>query len=289
MPIGHRTHTTFILLALALTLTGCGSGSRARPVSIKGSDTMILLGQRWAEVYMRGHPGAVVAVTGGGSGTGIAALIHGTADIAEASRPMAPEERATIEKETGAPVEEHAVAKDGVTVYVHDSNPLPSLTLAQLKGIYTGAITNWKAVGGPDRPITVYSRENSSGTYVFVKEHVLGGADYTPAAQSLPGTAAVVNAVSRDPGGVGYGGIAYGKGIRHVAIVNAAGAPIEPSEATIASGAYPLSRPLYWYLTKRAPQGARDLLAWVLAPAGQAEVRPVGYFPVAGAPADSAR
>ena len=293
MPIGYRTWITHLALGIGLSLAaiGCGNGStaRARPVTIKGSDTMVLLGQRWAEVYMGRHPDAVLAVTGGGSGTGIAALIHGTTDIAESSRPMKPEERAEIERTTGAPVEEHAVARDGVTIYVHDSNPIAHLTLEQLKGMYTGAITNWKAVGGPDRPITIYSRENSSGTYVFFKEHVLGGADYAAAAQSLPGTAAVVNAVARDPGGVGYGGIAFGKGIRHVAILDAQGAPIEPTEVTIASGAYPLSRPLYWYMTARAPQGARDLLAWTLGPEGQAEVRGVGYFPIAGAPADSAR
>ena len=270
-----------IALTLTLCIAGCApGGARSRAVTVKGSDTMVLLGQRWAEVYMREHPGRVVAVTGGGSGTGIAALIHGTTDIAEASRPMKPEEKAEVEKTSGAPVEEHAVARDGVTVYVHDSNPVATLTLAQLRGIYTGAITNWKAVGGPDRPITVYSRENSSGTYVFFKEHVLAGADYAPSAQSLPGTAAVVHAVTRDPGGVGYGGIAYGKGIRHVSIVDAEGRAVAPSESTIVAGAYPLSRPLYWYLTAKAPPGARDLLAWALSPAGQAEVRAAGYFPI---------
>jgi phosphate transport system substrate-binding protein len=193
---------------------------------------------------------------------------------------MKEEERAKIQQNTGAPVEEHAVARDGVTVYVHQSNPLTQITMEQLKGIYTGTITNWKELGGPDEPIVVYSRENSSGTYVFFKEHVLGGADYVANTQSLPGTAAVVNAVSKDARGIGYGGIAYGSGIRHLAVVGADGAPVEPSEAAIQSGAYPLSRPLYWYLTSRAPQAAKDLLAWVLSPEGQGHVKDVGYFPI---------
>ena len=276
----------FALLALvALLAAGCGGGGaggggRAARVSVKGSDTMVILGQKWADTYMKSQKGAVVAVTGGGSGTGIAQLINGTADIAQSSRPMKDEEKAKIQEATGAPVEEVAVAKDGVTVYVHNTNPVTRLTMEQLKGIYTGAITNWKDVGGPDANIVAYSRENNSGTYVFFKEHVLGGADFAAAAQTLPGTAAVVNAVSKDPGGIGYGGIAYGGAVKHVGIAGADGTVVEPSEATIQDGTYALSRPLYWYLTKNTPQAGRDLLAWVTSPEGQAAVTEVGYFPV---------
>jgi phosphate transport system substrate-binding protein len=193
---------------------------------------------------------------------------------------MKDEEKAKIQETTGAPVEEHAVARDGVTIYVHNSNPLPQITMDQLRGIYTGAITNWRDLGGADRPITVYSRENNSGTYVFFKEHVLGGADFVATAQTLPGTAAVVNAVSRDPGGIGYGGIAYGEGIKHVGVAGADGAPVAANEATIKDGSYPLSRPLYWYMTAKAPAEARALREWVTSPAGQAHVQEVGYFPV---------
>jgi phosphate transport system substrate-binding protein len=242
---------------------------------------MVILGQKWADVYMKSHPGAIVAVTGGGSGTGIAALINGTTDIAEASRPMTGEERAKAAETTGAAIEEHPVARDGVTVYVNEQNPLATITLPQLKGIYTGAITNWKDLGGPDRAIVVYSRENNSGTYVFFKEHVLAGADYVASAQTLPGTAAVVNAVGKDPGGIGYGGIGYGGGIKHLAVVGADGQAVQPSEATIADGTYPLSRPLYWYMSANVAPAARDLLAWVLSPAGQEVVTEAGYFPLA--------
>ena len=270
---------------LALVAAGCGGGGgggggRAARVSVKGSDTMVILGQKWADTYMKSHQGAVVAVTGGGAGTGIAQLINGTADIAQSSRPMKDEEKAKIQEATGAPVEEVAVAKDGVTVYVHNSSPVTKLTLDQLKGIYTGAITNWKDVGGPDARIVAYSRENNSGTYVFFKEHVLGGADFAATAQTLPGTAAVVNAVSKDPGGIGYGGIAYGGAVKHVGIAAADGAVVEASETTIQDGSYALSRPLYWYLTKNTPQAGRDLLTWVTSPEGQAAVTEVGYFPV---------
>jgi phosphate transport system substrate-binding protein len=240
---------------------------------------MVILGSKWAEIYMGSHAGKTIAVTGGGSGTGIAALINGTTDIAQSSRPMEDSERAEIQKATEAPVEEHVVARDGVKVYVHSSNPVASVTIEQLAGVYTGKITNWKELGGPDRPITVYSRENSSGTYVFFKEHVLDGADFAPATQTLPGTAAVVNAVTRDENGIGYGGIAYGDGVRHVPVAKAGAAPIEANETTIMDGTYPLSRPLYWYLTKRTPASAREFLDWAKSPEGQAHVKDVGYFP----------
>jgi phosphate transport system substrate-binding protein len=274
------------LLAVLPLVAGCGrgggegGGGRQRPISVKGSDTMVILGQKWADEYMKAHEGTVVAVTGGGSGTGIAQLINGTADIAQSSRPMKDEEKAKIQETTGAPVSETAVARDGVTIYVHTSNPLAQVTMDQLKGIYTGTITNWKDLGGADRPIVVYSRENNSGTYVFFKEHVLGGDDFMPGAQTLPGTAAVVNAVSRDPNGIGYGGIAYGTGIKHVGVAGAGGGPVEATEATIKDGTYPLSRPLYWYMTSKAPEAAKTMRDWVLSAEGQAHVQEVGYFPV---------
>lgn len=278
--MNSKFRQSVVFLAMLLVVAGCATRKpEARRVSVKGSDTMVILGSKWAEMYMQANPGRTIAVTGGGSGTGIAALINGTTDIAESSRPMEDTERAEIQKATGAAVEEHVVARDGVTVYVHPSNTVKSVTMAQLADIYTGKITNWKELGGPDRPITLYGRENSSGTYVFLKEHVLGGKDYAPATQTLPGTAAVVNAVTKDENGIGYGGIAYGAGVRHLGVSKDGAAPVEPSEATILDGSYPLSRPLYWYLTKRSPEGARAFLQWVTSPEGQGHVKDVGYFP----------
>jgi phosphate transport system substrate-binding protein len=240
---------------------------------------MVLLGQRWAEEFMKGAGAPKVQVTGGGSGTGMAALINGTTDIAMSSRSIKPAEAAQVKQKFQAEPRETPVAKDGVTFYVHASNPIEALTEAQLKGIYVGDITNWKEVGGPDQAIVVYSRENSSGTYVFVKEEVLDNEDYTPSAQTLPGTAAVVNAVSKETFGIGYGGAAYAKGVKELK-VKVGEAAIEPSAENIKSGKYPLSRNLFFY-TRGEPTGpAQRYIDYVLSPEGQQLVTSVGYFPV---------
>jgi phosphate transport system substrate-binding protein len=263
----------------AASLAGAISAGAA--VTIKGSDTMVILGQRWAEVYMRTHPGAVVQVTGGGSGTGIAALINGSADIAQSSRPISEKERAEIAARHGAPAVEIPTAMDGIAIYVHGANPVPRLTLDQLKMIYQGDITNWRQVGGPDLGIALYSRENNSGTYVFFKERVLGREDFSPECQMLQGTASIVHVVARDPHAIGYGGIGYTSGVRTVAI--AADSTSEYYEVTrdnVTARKYPLSRSLYWY-TPGPPKGpARDLIDWVLGPEGQRVVGKVGYYPL---------
>jgi phosphate transport system substrate-binding protein len=247
----------------------------AAAVTVKGSDTMVILAQRWAEEYMAKNPSKKVQVTGGGSGTGIAALINGTTEIANSSRAMKESEKEKLRGRFNTPGVETSVAKDGVAFYVHESNPVKSLSVEQLKRIYQGDLTNWKDVGGPDAPIVVYSRENSSGTYVFVKEEVLGGGDFTERAQTLPGTAAVVNAVSKERNGIGYGGGAYAKGVREVRVNG-----VLPSLETIQSGKYPLSRDLFMY-TRAQPSGeVKDFIDFCLSPAGQGIVSKVGYFPV---------
>jgi phosphate transport system substrate-binding protein len=173
------------------------------------------------------------------------------------------------------------VARDGLTIYVHESNPVKELTLEQLRLVYTGATTNWKQLGGADSRIVLYSRENSSGTYVYFKDHVLKGQDYAASAQTLPGTAAVVNAVARDPNGIGYGGAAYAKGIREVAVKKDAQVPgVLPTEATIRDGSYPITRSLFFY-TRTKPSGdVKALVDWVLSEEGQKVVTKVGYFPI---------
>jgi phosphate transport system substrate-binding protein len=253
----------------------------ARGITIKGSDTMVILGQRWAEAYMNAHPGSLIQVTGGGSGTGIAALINGTTDICQASRPMKDDEKKKLRERYQTMGVEIPVAKDGLSIYLNDASPVQALSLAQLRDIYTGAVTNWKAVGGPDAPITLYGRENNSGTYVYFKDNVLLGKDYSPRCQTLPGTAAVVNAVARDPNGIGYGGAAYAKGVRECAVKKDAGSPaVAPSAATVKDGTYPISRYLYFY-TRTKPAGpVKDFVTWVLSGEGQQLVVQVGYFPV---------
>lgn len=255
---------------------GAGRGGR---VSVKGSDTMVVLAQRWAEAYMRGHAGTTIEVSGGGSGTGIAALLNGTTDVANASRPLSERERRDL-AQGGAPAVETQVALDALAIYVHEDNPVRSLTIPQLREIFRGRITSWAAVGGPDRPIVLYSRENNSGTYAYFKEHVLEGDDFATSAQTLPGTAAVINAVSRDPGGIGYGGIGYASGIRTLPIATEGGEPIEPTMENATSGRYPLARFLFM-VTRGEPTGAaRDLIDWVRSAEGQALVRDVGFYPL---------
>ncbi|MGC4001064.1 MAG: phosphate ABC transporter substrate-binding protein [Anaeromyxobacter sp.] len=266
-----------ILLALAAAALPLFASAAT---TVKGSDTMVILAQRWAEEYMKSNPGKKVQVTGGGSGVGIAALINGTTDIANSSRSIKGDEKAKVRDRYSVLPTETAVAKDGVTVYVHESNPVAQLTTDQLRGIFNGDITNWKEVGGPDAKIALYSRENSSGTYVFFKEHVLQGDDYAPQAQTLPGTAAVVNAVAKEKLGIGYGGAAYAKGVREVKVVAKDGQAYLPTAENIAANKYPLARPLFMY-TRGKPSGeAADFIRYCLSPEGQALVSKVGYFPV---------
>lgn len=271
-----------ILIASALVLARCAQKNEVRPVTIKGSDTMVILGQRWAEHYMGAHPGAVVQVTGGGSGTGIAALINGTTDICQSSRPMKDTERAQMKTKFGREPDEVLVARDGLAVYVNEANPLSEITLAQVRSIYQGEVQNWKALGGPDAPILLYSRENNSGTYAYFKEHVLDGGDFSARAQTLPGTAAVVNAVSKDANGIGYGGDAYATGVKLLGLKKDDGTPaVLPSDATIHDGSYPLSRGLFFYLRGEPTAEAKTFIDFCLSAEGQKLVTEVGYFPIA--------
>src|SRR5436190_9291600 len=216
-----------LLATLVPQLSTCFGGS----ITVKGSDTLVILAQKWAEVYMGKHPETKIQVTGGGSGVGFAALQNQTTDIADASRPIKAKEVEACVKAFGKRPREYKVAVDGLSVYVNNDNPVKELSLEQLEGIFTGAIKNWKQVGGNGAPITIYSRENSSGTYEFFKEHVLKGKDFTSSAQTMQGTAALLQSVSRDPKGIGYGGAAYGHGAKALKIKKTPDSPaIEATE-----------------------------------------------------------
>jgi phosphate transport system substrate-binding protein len=291
----RRLGIVFVISAvLALALVACsgrhggeeqGSGTRSGggggSLTIKGSDTMVIMAQRWAEAFMAKNPGTRVQVSGGGSGTGIAALINGTADVATSSRAIKDREREQVrEGRDGAQAHETRVALDALAIYVHRDNPIASLTIPQLRQIYRNEVTNWNQVGGPHRPIVLYSRENNSGTYAYFKEHVLDDADFAPTTQTLPGTAAVINAVSRDSNAIGYGGIAFGEGVRVVPVAGEDGTPVEPNLANATSGRYPISRFLHLY-TAGEPQGtARQFIDFTLSPEGQRLVENVGYYPL---------
>ncbi len=266
-----------------LTLWSASGPVTARTdITIKGSDTMVILMKQWAQAYSRLNSGVSIQVTGGGTGTGMAALINRTTEICMASRPLRPDEaEAGIKAFRRRPVG-HEVALDALVVFVNESNPVKVLSLSQLAGLFTGQIVNWRSVGGPDAPVVLYSRENSSGTYEFFKEKVLDGRDFAQHTQTMPGTAAVLAAISRDAWGIGYGGVAYGEGARQVAIRRSAqGEPVLPTEANVMNARYPISRSLRVYVNPALDHGAvARFLTWIRGDAGQAIVRDVGYFPL---------
>lgn len=261
-----------LLVAIGAAVLGFAAPEK---ITVKGSDTLVILSQRWAERYMAKNSNVSIQVTGGGSGTGISALINGTTDICNASRPMKSSEVQKLKERYGTLGVEIKCAKDGLSVYVNDDNPVKNLTIEQIRNIYTGRITNWKEVGGRNAKIVLYSRENNSGTYVYFKDNVLKGDDYSPACQNLPGTAAVVNAVAKDDNGIGYGGAAYAKGINTCKVDG-----VEPTTENITNGKYPITRYLYMYLRNRPTGEVKKFVDWVLSPAGQAVVTEVGYYPV---------
>jgi phosphate transport system substrate-binding protein len=249
-------------------------------VTIKGSDTMVILVQRWTEAYPD-KSATEFQVTGGGSGTGIAALINGTTNICASSRPIKKDEVVQLEKKFGYKGLEIRVAMDGLAIYVHKSNPVKQLTMAQVKDIFTGKVTNWKQVGGNDKPILLYSRENNSGTYEFFKEHVLNKQDFAASAQHMAGTAALINAVSKDNNAIGFGGAAYAKNVKALPIAKEASAKaVGPTAATIHDGSYPISRFLYFYLNQKPAGSVKKFIDWVISPAGQKVVSEVGYYPI---------
>lgn len=285
-----------LVASLLFALAACGSGApatppasggapapaaKSKPLTVKGSDTMVILSQRWAERFMAGHAGATVQVTGGGSGTGIAALTNGTTEIAASSRPMKAEEKAKVQEKRGAAATEYAVALDGLAVFAHSSNTISELSIEQLRRIYRGEVKRWSEVGGPDQPIVLYGRENNSGTYAYFKEHVLQEKDFAPETQTLPGTAAVVNAVSRDVNAIGYGGIAYDKGIKALKVRKDEASPaLEPTMDNVVSGAYPISRKLFLYTAGPASGTGKEFLDFALSDEGQKVISEVGYYPL---------
>ena len=270
------------ILALAISAAITGLTASAGTVTVKGSDTMVILAQKWAEVYMGKNAGTKIQVTGGGSGIGFAALQTQSTDLCNASRKIKAKEVEACIKAFGKRPTEYKVAVDGLSVYVNESNPVAELSLDQLELIFTGKVKNWKEVGGPDAPITVYSRENSSGTYEFFKEHVLKGKDFVASAQTMPGTAAVLKAVANEKNSIGYGGAAYGAGAKHLKVKKDAASPaIEPNEETVLAQKYPIWRYLYVYVNPAQDKGEiASYLNWIRSDEGQAIVKDVGYYPL---------
>jgi len=279
----NKKHSVMLTITAVLALvTSCAAPpSGKQNINLKGSDTMLQIGQRWAEVYMKDHPAVTIQVTCGGSGTGIAALVNGTTQICQSSRPMKDEEKASVKQQRNAEVIEIPVAVDALAVYLNKQNPIDHMTMEQIRRIFQGEITNWKDVGGANANIVLYGRENNSGTYVFFKEHVLANGDFAERYQPLGGTAAVINAVVKDVNGIGYGGIGYATDLKAISVAkDAASGPVAPTMENALSKRYPLSRFLYWY-TAGPPVGTiKDLVDWVLGPQGQNVVKDVGFYPL---------
>lgn len=261
--------------------------AESKSLQIKGSDTMVNLVQAWAEIYMQKYPDSNIAVTGGGSGTGLAALLTRTCDLAMSSREI---KKPEIEQAREKNVEprELKVGLDGLAVVVHPDNPISHLSMAQLAGIYTGLIKNWKEVGGEDRVIVVLSREVNSGTHVYFKEHVLKFApkgtpqEFTPKALLMPSSQAIADEIAQNENAIGYYGIGY-ISPAHKALwvaLNDSSKPVEPTLENVMSGAYPVSRPLYFY-TNGEPEGAlKGFVDFTLSDEGQAIVSEMDFVPL---------
>jgi phosphate transport system substrate-binding protein len=269
-----------VVIAILVGIIGFAFSAAPEKITVKGSDTMVILAQKWAEVYMKNNPTTSIQVTGGGSGVGISALINGATDIANASRKMKQTEMDKLKERYNTLGVEVACAKDGITIYLNPANKIQVLTIDQLGKIFRGEIRNWKEVGGDNQDIKLYGRENSSGTYVFFQENVVKG-DYAPNCQTLPGTAAVVNAVKKDAYGIGYGGAAYAEGIVICKVKkDDKSQAFVPTTETIKSNQYPITRYLYMYLKSRPTGEMKKYIDWILSEEGQKLVVEMGYFPV---------
>ena len=258
----------------------------AGKISEKGSDTLLLLAQRWAEDFMNKaeYSEVQISVSGGGSGTGIAALINGQTDMADASREMTQTEIDQAKAKGLNPVE-WKVAMDGITIIVNPDNPLSEVTLQQLATIYEGNVTNWKDLGGNDGQIITYGRQSNSGTYVYFKEHVLKNKDYRNDVQALNGNADIAEAVARDKNGIGYVGLGYAEQsagtVRIVNVKKDANSPaVKPSIQTVTDGSYPIARFLYIYTNGVPKDASAAYLRFILSEQGQKITEETGFIPL---------
>ena len=285
--------TSLFIFAL---ITSCGpafssaetaSDSSAKYIENKGSDTIVNLALAWAEKYQAEHSDVRISVTGGGSGTGIAALVNGTVDIANASRQIKPEE-VDEAKANGIDPVEHIVARDAIAVIVNPNNPVHELTLQQISDMYSGKINNWSEVGGEDRPIVRLSRETNSGTHVYFLETVLrlGNTEdktlFSTDTLLLPSSEGIIAEVRQNPNAIGYDGLGYvPKDLKMIAIAEKqGGAFVLPAIATVNDKTYPIARDLYMYTNGEPPGVVKEYLDWILSSEAQQIVADLGFVPV---------
>src|SRR5258706_3935252 len=283
-----------VLTILAVLLTSCApstaqadANAASAYIENKGSDTIVNLALAWAERYQVEHPDIRISVTGGGSGTGIAALINGTVDIANASRKISEDEKKQAQGKGIQPVE-FVIARDAIAVIVNPENPVSELTLQQISDIYSGKIGNWKEIGGDDRPIVRLSRETNSGTHVYFLETVLRLGDkknktfFSADTLLLPSSEGIINEVRSNPNAIGYDGLGYvPKDLKVIGIAKEAGKPyVLPSVATVNDKTYPIARDLYMY-TAGEPDGAiKAYLEWLVSADAQKIVSDLGFVPI---------
>jgi phosphate transport system substrate-binding protein len=280
--------TTACASATVRTAEASNDGGNGRAIQNKGSDTLVNLALAWAERYRVVKPDVAIAVTGGGTGTGIAALINNTVDIANASRHMKDDEIEAAKANGITPVE-FTVAIDALAIIVNPSNPVSQLTIDQLADIYTGRITNWQEVGGHDAPIILLSRETNSGTHVYFLEEVVRKGDgdnediFAPQTLLMPSSVGITSELRRNPNAIGYDGFGYvdPEHEKLIAVAVDADSPyVLPSVATGTDGSYPIARALYMY-TAGEPTGViRDYLDWIAGPEGQTIVAELGFVPL---------
>ena len=294
----HQLVFLFSIVSILAIGTACRPGGPAsqleggqddqptQSIENKGSDTLVNLALAWAETYAELNPELIISVTGGGSGTGIAAMINGTVDIANASRAMKAEEIEAAES-NGIPPVQFVVARDAIAVVVHPSNPVDELTLGQVSDIYTGKITNWEEVGGEDRPIVLLSRESNSGTHVYFLENVIRLGDkesnllFSPDTLLMPSSEGISSEVRLNPNAIGYDGLGY---VTHdqkmIAVARDANSPyVLPSVETVNDRSYPVSRPLYMYTAGEPTGHIKTYLDWILNE-GQVLVLELGFVPL---------
>jgi len=278
------------LTASAATITACGGGEQRQVIQNKGSDTLVNVAQAWAEAYQGVDPAVVVAVSGGGSGTGIAALINGTVDIANTSRAIKDKE-IKLAKDNGQDPVKHVVGYDALAVYMHADNPIDEISVEQLVEIYGdgGSYLNWtdlgvEVPGCQDQEIVVVSRQNNSGTYAYFREAVLGDGDFKLGTRDMHGSKDVVDLVEKTPCAIGYSGLAYATDhVKLACIATTSGGGCEsPSLASAVDGRYPIARPLFMY-TNGEPSGhVGQYLNWIKSDEGQCIILEKGYAPATG-------
>ena len=284
-----KKNSLFILIILSLFyLVNFSYADNSKlSIQIKGSDTMVNLTQAWAENFSKLHPEANIAVTGGGSGTGIAGLLNGTCEIVQSSREMN-EKEITLAKQKNINPEEFIVALDGIAIVVNPKNPVKDLTIDQLRDIFMGTIKNWKEVGGENKKIVILSREVNSGTHVFFKEHVLrkgnskGTEEFSPEALLMPSSQAIADEITQNPNAIGYYGMGYISSQQKLIAVakDEKSSYVQPTIATVKNNSYPISRPLYMYANNK-PQGIiKEFIDYAYSPEGQKIVKDIDFVPV---------